>query len=82
MNTCPDTLPAPGELDARFPLLLRRGQAVALCQQLGGSERTLRKMIASQTVAKHQIPGGTQFRYKRDDIIAEFTKSLPPSLPS
>ena len=82
MNTCPDTLPAFGELNARFPLLLRRGQAVALCQQLGGSERTLRKMIANESVAKHQIPGGTQWRYKRDDIIAALTQSLPSSLPS
>ena len=59
----------------RYPLLLRRWQAIELCRMLGGSERTFRRLVAEKAIHRHQLFGGVQYRYVRDEIAANLSLS-------
>jgi hypothetical protein len=67
--------PSQSEIVGRYPLLLRRWQAIELCRALGGSERTFRGMIRDNVLGRQALRGGVQYRYRRDDIARQLTQS-------
>jgi hypothetical protein len=42
---------------------------------LGGSERTFRRLVAEKAIHRHQLFGGVQYRYVRDEIAANLSLS-------
>lgn len=64
----------------RYPMILRRGQAIEVCRLLGGSERTLRTLVKHKRITRHQLFGGTQWRYVRDEIVAQFQAQAQASI--